>query len=79
MFGWGYVRDSCIALYEREQKTELFRTYVAECIRMMTENSARMGGGGSYMKLKYSDLISAKPEKRVEPGEPTANIRKKLR
>jgi hypothetical protein len=78
MFGWAYVRDTCIGLYEREQKTELFRTYIAECARMVTENTARMGGGG-YMKIKYSELVSAKPVKPVEPGEPTANIRRKLR
>ena len=46
---------------------------------MASENIARMGGGGSFMKIKYSELINAKPVKHIEPGEPTANIRQKLR
>lgn len=42
------------------QEAELFRDYVAKCLRITTENTAKFAGGGC-IKVEYSDLI--KPHK----------------
>ena len=78
MFGWGYAKDVCIALYEQEKKNEYYREYVAECLRMISENTARKVGG-VYMPVKFTDVISPKARPKQEPGQATERIREKLR
>lgn len=56
-----------LAKVKEQQKTELFRRYVAAGIKMLTENTAK-ASGGVYLKDKYSTLINPvrMPEKSGE-------------
>ena len=60
MFGWGYVKDFCISLFQKEQEDKAVKIYYAECLRIISENMAKMGGG-SYITVKLADIIAPKP------------------
>ena len=65
------MKDFCISLFQKEQEDKAVKIYYAECIRVITENTAKMGGG-SYITAKLSDIINPKPvEKRT--GEEIAS------
>lgn len=59
MFGWGYAKDLCISLFQKEQEEKAVKIYYAECLRIMTENTAKMGGG-SYIQIKLQDILEPK-------------------
>ena len=64
IFGWGYVKDTCISLFQKEQEEKAVKIYYGECLRIMTENVAKIGGG-SYVEAKLQDILYPKPvEKR---------------
>ena len=46
-------------------ENELFKSYMAECLRLQTENIAKYFGG-NYIDKKYSDLINPKKEKTAD-------------
>ena len=60
IFGWGYVKDTCIALFKKQQEEKATRLYYAECLRIITENTAKMCEG-SYITIKLDDIINPKP------------------
>lgn len=46
-------------------ENELFKSYVAECLRLTAENTAKYVNG-NYLDKKYSDLINPKKEKTAD-------------
>ena len=60
MFGWGYVKDFCISLFQKEQQEKAIKIYYGECLRSISENTAKFVGG-SYIEAKLSDIINPKP------------------
>lgn len=60
-------------LVKRQQEESAFRIYTAECLRTMTENTAKFAGG-SFVQAKYSDLINPKPQDNRTCEEITADI-----
>lgn len=77
MFGKGYVKDICISLFQKEQEEKAVKIYYAECLRIMTENTAKMGGG-SYIEGKLQDILDPKPVENRTSEEIIEGIRKKL-
>ena len=49
-----------IARYQSQQRDLAYRIYVADCLRIISENTAKMGGG-SYITAKFPDIINPKP------------------
>lgn len=49
-----------MARYQSQQRDLAYRIYVTECLRMISENTAKMGGG-SYITAKFPDIINPKP------------------
>ena len=76
IFGWGYVKDFCISLFQKEQEDKAVKIYYAECLRIITENTAKMGGG-SYITAKLSDIINPKPVEKRTGEEIAADIIKR--
>ena len=60
-------------LVKRQQEESAFKIYVAECMRTMTENTAKFAGG-SYIQAKYYDIINPKPQDNRTCEEITADI-----
>ena len=77
MFGWGYVKDICISLFQKEQEEKAVKIYYAECLRAISENTAKFGGG-SYIQAKLKDILDPKPTDNRTADEIIDGIRKKL-
>ena len=76
MFGWGYAKETCISLFQKEQEDKAVKIYYAECLRIITENTAKMGGG-SYITAKLADIINPKPVDNRTGEEIAADIIKR--
>ena len=76
MFGWGYAKETCISLFQKEQEDNAVKIYYAECLRIITENTAKMGDG-SYITAKLSDIINPKPVEKRTGEEIAADIIKR--
>ena len=81
MFGWGYVNDVCIALFKKEQEERAYREYVAECLRITTENTAKIAsmiGRGEteckYISVSFDELLHPKPVEQRTADEIINNI-----
>lgn len=57
--GSGYVVEHCISVLAKEADEKLYRNYIAECLRCISESTAKIGGG-SYITAKYADLVNPK-------------------
>lgn len=77
MFGWGYVRETCISLFQKEQEEKAVKIYYAECLRVISENTAKFGGG-SYIQAKLQDILNPKPTDNRTSDDIIEGIRKKL-
>ena len=49
-----------IARYQSQRRDLAYRIYVTECLRMISENTAKMSNG-SYTVAKFEDIINQKP------------------
>lgn len=49
-----------MARFNQHQRDLAYRIYVTDCLRIISENTAKMGGG-SYITAKFADIINPKP------------------
>ena len=77
MFGWGYAKDLCISLFQKEQEEKAVKIYYAECLRAISENTAKFGGG-FYIQAKLQDILNPKLTDNRTADEIIEGIRKKL-
>ena len=68
----------CISLFQKEQEKKAVKIYYAECLRIMTENTAKMGGG-SYIEAKLQDILDPKPVDNRTADDIIEGIRNKLK
>lgn len=73
MFGKGYVKNLCMSLFQKKI-TDL---YFADCLKMISENTAKQVGGG-YITHRLLDLLEPKPQNTETKEEIVEKIRKKL-
>ena len=48
------------ARFNQHQRDLAYRIYVTDCLRIISENTAKIGGG-SYITAKFADIINTKP------------------
>ena len=65
-----------MARYQSQQRDFAYRIYVSDCLRIISENTAKMGGG-SYITAKLSDIINPKPADNRTGEEIAADIIKR--
>ena len=65
-----------VARYQSQQRDLAYRIYVADCLRIISENTAKIGGG-SYITAKLSDIINPKPADNRTGEEIAADIIKR--
>ena len=65
-----------IARYQSQQRDLAYRIYVADCLRIISENTAKIGGG-SYITAQLSDIINPKPVENRTGEEIAADIIKR--
>ena len=65
-----------VSKYKEQQKEMAYRIYVTECLRLMTENTAKQSeSGGSYINKPFADVIgSNKPKDERTAEEIIADI-----
>lgn len=85
MFGWGYVNDVCIALFKKEQEEKLYQNYVAECARILTENTAKIASAllredadCHYISVSLHDMLDPSPTDMRTAEEVIESIGNKL-
>ena len=78
IFGWGYVKETCISLFQKEQEEKAVKIYYGECLRIMTENVAKIGGG-SYVEAKLQNILDPKPVDNRTADDIIEGIRNKLK
>lgn len=73
------MKDFCISLFQKEQEDKAVKIYYAECLRVITENTAKTAkmGGGSYITAKLADIINPKPVDNRTGDEIAADIIKR--
>lgn len=77
LFGRGYVIEHCVSTINNTRKEEIYRTYIAESLRIISS------GVGREITVKYIDIIeSCTPNREAEetrtPEEIIDSIKKKL-
>ena len=65
-----------IARYQSQRRDSAYRIYVTDCLRIISENTAKMGGG-SYITAKFADIINPKPVDNRTGEEIAADIIKR--
>lgn len=68
----------CFARQGKEQIDKAYRIYVTDALKAISENTAKFAGG-SYMKIRYAEVINPKPEETRTADEIITNITDKLR
>lgn len=76
--GIGYVIDHYISYFHKEQKEKAYKVYVTDVLRTISENTAK-SVGGSYVKMRYLDMIDPPKQETRTAEEIIENIRSKLR
>ena len=69
--------NTCIALFKKEQEEKAVKLYYAECLRLISENTAKLCSGG-YITAKLSDILDPKPVDTRTTDEIVGGIREKL-
>ena len=64
------------ARFNQHQRDLAYRIYVADCLRMATENTAKMSQG-SYTAARFYDIINPKPVDNRTGEEIAADIIKR--
>ena len=65
-----------MARYQSQQRDLAYRIYVTDCLRIISENTAKMGGG-SYITAKLADIINPKTTDNRTGEELAADIIKR--
>lgn len=65
-----------IARYQSQQRDLAYRIYVSDCLRIISENTAKTGGG-SYITATLSDIINPEPVDKRTGEEIAADIIKR--
>lgn len=62
-----------MARYQSQQRDLVYRIYLTDCLRIIGENTAKIGGG-SYITAKFSDIINQEPVDNRSGEEIAADI-----
>ena len=65
-----------IARYNSFQREVAYRIYVTDCLRIMTENTARFAKG-NYVQKRYADWLKPAPTDNRTGAEIAADVIKK--
>ena len=71
------MKDFCISLFKQEQEEKATKIYYAECLRIISENTAKFGGG-SYIQAKLTDVLDPKPVDTRTADEIISGIKDKI-
>lgn len=76
--GIGYVIEHYIAYFKKERCEMAYKSYVADALKIITENTAK-ANGGSYLNVRYAELIEPGKEETRTATEIIDDLKEKLR
>ena len=62
-------------LVKEQQREDLYRRYVTECLQNISENTAKQSGG-AYVSARFADLVKPKPVDNRTAEEVVADVAK---
>ena len=62
-------------LIERQQKEEMYRIYVTDCLQSVAINTAKFAGG-KYFEIRYYDMAYPQKEETRTEAEIIAHVKK---
>jgi hypothetical protein len=62
-------------LVKEQQREDLYRRYVAECLQNISENTAKQSGG-AYVSSRFADLARPRPVDNRTAEEVVADVAK---
>jgi hypothetical protein len=62
-----------MARYTQHQRDVAYRIYVTDCLRQISENTAKIGGGG-FITKRFADIVDPKPQAVKSAAEIIADI-----
>lgn len=69
--------EHCVSAFSRKRKSEIYRMYVTDALKVIAENTAKFAGG-SVMSKRYEDIINPPPEETRTADEIVESIRNTL-
>ena len=76
--GIGYVIEHYIAFFQKEQEEKTYRNYITDSLKIISENTAK-AHGGSFINVRYADIVAPHKEETRTADEVIENLRKKMR
>ena len=55
------MRNTCISLFRKEMEEKAYRFYVANCLQVITKNTA-MVSGGNYIPKSLNEILNPPKE-----------------
>ena len=55
------MRNTCISLFRKETEEKAYRFYVANCLQVITKNTA-MASGGNYISKSLNEILNPPKE-----------------
>ena len=71
------MNEICVSLFQKEQQDRASLIYFAECLRIITENTAKHVGG-TYVNTKLNEILDPSPAETRSSDEIIEGIRKKM-
>ena len=71
---WRYVQ----ARYTSYQRELAYRHYCADCLRIISENTAKAVESGAYISVRLDDILNPKPKDERTAEDIISAIRNKL-
>lgn len=72
----GYIA-ALPAILKRDAETAAYRIYITDVLKNIAENTARYSGG-SYIKVRYADIVNPPKEEMRTADEVIEHMKKKL-
>ena len=78
IFGKSYIIQHCVAFLKNRAIHKAYQMYVTDALKVIAENTSRMGGGAT-LNMRFADIVSdEKPDERTEE-DIINSIKEKLR
>lgn len=55
------MRNTCISLFRKEMEEKAYRFYIANCLQVITKNTA-MASGGNYISKLLNEILNPPKE-----------------
>ena len=62
IFGSGYVVEHCIAVFRKKAQEKIYRAYITDALKAISQNTAAFNGQGLAMSGRFAELAGYIPK-----------------